>query len=43
MSMAPPQTFESCKGLAEFLGKQVCLSQDRPVSGHVPPGVSCAG
>lgn len=24
------QTFESCKGLAEFLGKQVCLSQDRP-------------
>lgn len=26
------QTFESCKGLAEFLGKQVCTSQDRPVS-----------
>lgn len=24
------QTFESCKGLAEFLGKQVCTSQDRP-------------
>ena len=27
------QTFEACKGLAEFLGKQVCTSQDRPVSG----------
>jgi hypothetical protein len=26
------QTFEACKGLAEFLGKQVCTSQDRPVS-----------
>jgi len=24
------QTFEACKGLAEFLGKQVCTSQDRP-------------
>jgi hypothetical protein len=30
------QTFESCKGLAEFLGKQVCTSQDRPVSQHRP-------
>lgn len=28
------QTFEACKGLAEFLGKQVCTSQDRPVSGR---------
>lgn len=26
------QTFESCKGLAEYLGKQVATSQDRPVS-----------
>lgn len=26
------QTFESCKGLAEFLGKEVATSQDRPVS-----------
>lgn len=26
------QTFEACRGLAEFLGKQVCTSQDRPVS-----------
>jgi hypothetical protein len=26
----PKKTFESCKGLAEFLGKQVCTSQDRP-------------
>ena len=26
------QTFEAAKGLAEFLGKQVCSSQDRPVS-----------
>lgn len=28
------QTFEACKGLAEYLGKQVATSQDRPVSGH---------
>lgn len=27
------QTFEACKGLAEYLGKQVATSQDRPVSG----------
>lgn len=26
------QTYEACKGLAEFLGKQVATSQDRPVS-----------
>lgn len=26
------QTFESCKGLAEFMGKDVATSQDRPVS-----------
>ena len=26
------QTFEACKGLAEYLGKQVATSQDRPVS-----------
>jgi hypothetical protein len=25
------QTFEACKGLAEFLGKDVATSQDRPV------------
>jgi hypothetical protein len=25
------QTYEACKGLAEFLGKQVATSQDRPV------------
>jgi hypothetical protein len=24
-------TFEACKGLAEFLGKDVATSQDRPV------------
>ncbi len=24
-------TFEASKGLAEFLGKSVCMSQDRPV------------
>ena len=31
------QTFEACKGLAEFLGKQVCTSQDRPVSRATSP------
>lgn len=25
------QTFEACKGLAEFMGKEVATSQDRPV------------
>jgi 3-hydroxyacyl-CoA dehydrogenase len=29
------QTFEACKGLAEYLGKQVATSQDRPVSERV--------
>jgi 3-hydroxyacyl-CoA dehydrogenase len=29
------QTFEACKGLAEYLGKQVATSQDRPVSNYV--------
>jgi 3-hydroxyacyl-CoA dehydrogenase len=29
------QTFEACKGLAEYLGKQVATSQDRPVSNQV--------
>lgn len=37
------QTFEACKGLAEFLGKDVATSQDRPVRRRSEAACSRAG